>query len=61
MSENDASWLEPPPRRVGELFFRAVEKFDDRPAMRYREPTKWVDIRWREFGKRVEQLATCAS
>ena len=56
MSENETSWLEPPPSRVGELFFRAVDHFDDRPSMRHREANDWVDISWREFGKRAEQL-----
>ncbi len=42
---------------MGELFFRAVEQFDDSVAMRYREPDRWVDITWKEFGDEVRQLA----
>ncbi len=42
---------------MGELFFRAVETFDDSIAMRYRLPDRWVDITWKEFGEQVRQLA----
>jgi long-chain acyl-CoA synthetase len=44
------------PRSVGELFLQAVERFDDRPAMRYRTADDWVDIDWREFERLVRRL-----
>ena len=46
----------PAPRSVGELFFRSVSRFDDQPAMRYRDADDWVDIRWTEFGDLVREL-----
>ena len=42
---------------MGELFFRAVEQFDDSVAMRYRQPDRWTDITWKEFGVEVRRLA----
>ena len=44
-------------RCMGELFFRAVERFDDAVAMRHRQPDRWVDITWEEFGVEVRRLA----
>ena len=43
---------------MGELFFNAVQQFDDNVAMRYRDPDRWVDISWREFGDLVRRLGT---
>ena len=45
------------PRSVGELLLQAVERFDDRPAMRYRTESEWVDIDWRDYAKRVRRIS----
>ncbi len=48
------------PRSMGELFFRAVERFaddeGDNIALRRREPTEWVDIDWPKYSRYVQEI-----
>ena len=46
------------PASVGALFYKAVERFDDNVAMRWRDGAagEWIDIDWHEFQILVEQV-----
>ena len=44
------------PRSVGQQFRLAVEQFGDGVAMRSREPDRWVDLTWRQYGRTVQRL-----
>lgn len=46
-------------RSVGEMFEAAIERFDDRVAMRHRDRTaqQWLDLSWLDLRKAVHEVA----
>jgi len=45
------------PKRFPDLFFRQVERFADRVALRHKDYGIWNRISWRDYGRRVLETA----
>ena len=46
-----------PPKHFPDLFFRQVERFGDRVALRHKDYGIWNRISWKEYGRRVRETA----